>query len=609
MGNSKAEKVYLDHLISRQSIRYVQRDSSHQIREQYPRQRRRSPDPYLRYSDIGGDWFSRIRKPDFQRETSAWSAIQCVEFLESVIRGRIIPSLILWQSEENGSIYVLDGAHRLSVIRAWMVDDWGDSSDDYYERRDLGEIHFAAKETKSLVKHRIGRYSEYEQAYHEREQIIKNGGTPRTAMPPRHFDMASIYGDMVIGNQTLFVQWEEGDYESAEQSFLRINRQGQPLQPWEATLIEFRNSSYARTIMSIANGGETGHYWPEPHEDEKAEYWALAEDFPSKAKSISTRLFVPPFRGPIKDLTVPMVVAPAYFQKHQYLLELIPLIGEATIALTEEQQVKFLKRDYKADPQTLIINASRLLSRLDKGIEHINSLSNSSTSLSIVPLIYWYNDRGVYKRSLLYGFLYWLLSGAEGMVKERKIVFSVNRDRFETVIFNFKSEIADYARSIGAGLKSVKRMAEFYQDLLYFLNDNQDVKSDSLEEVVLGLLSRSSRKGKAKPKSSRKIGKGDKTQVNIRELFHNSIKCHICGGIVNLKDGGLQYDHVQDYAKVQQTDPDELKPTHPFCNNLKPKILDVRNGVEKVILPKLVDDQSSISSGVQLTFWSDDFPG
>src|SRR5690606_30078433 len=99
-------KVHLDHLINRQSIRYIPEGEINVIGSNRPN----TYDPHLRYSDIKGDWFKSIRKPDFQRETNAWSPKQCLEFLESVVKGHIIPSLILWKSTENGFIYVLDGA-------------------------------------------------------------------------------------------------------------------------------------------------------------------------------------------------------------------------------------------------------------------------------------------------------------------------------------------------------------------------------------------------------------------------------------------------------------------------------------------------------------------
>lgn len=266
-------RVHLDHLIRRQSIRYVASSKVDDPPMSAQTWNRFEPaaqeDRALRYDDIRRDeWFSMIRKPDFQRETNAWTPEDCVEFLDSVVYGRIIPSLILWRNEENSFIYVLDGAHRLSVIRAWMIDDWGDKAGDYYVRRDEVQIKEIADRTRQLVRQRIGLFQDFHKAWLEHTDISNQGMAPKQVMEPKRYAQASFYARVMGSLQTLSIQWERGDYSSAEQSFLRINRRGQVLDPWEANLIEYRSGSYARAIMCIANGGESGHYWPQPSPNE-----------------------------------------------------------------------------------------------------------------------------------------------------------------------------------------------------------------------------------------------------------------------------------------------------------------------------------------------------
>lgn len=67
---------------------------------------------------------SLLRKPDFQRETNHWTPDQVVSLLECYINGDLIPSVILWKSPSY--LFVIDGGHRLSVLRAWIEDDYGD---------------------------------------------------------------------------------------------------------------------------------------------------------------------------------------------------------------------------------------------------------------------------------------------------------------------------------------------------------------------------------------------------------------------------------------------------------------------------------------------------
>lgn len=73
-----------------------------------------------------GDFFLSVaRKPDFQRETNEWDAKKIIGLLNSFIDGDLIPAIILWQSPSSYT-FVIDGAHRLSAIAAWVNDDYGD---------------------------------------------------------------------------------------------------------------------------------------------------------------------------------------------------------------------------------------------------------------------------------------------------------------------------------------------------------------------------------------------------------------------------------------------------------------------------------------------------
>lgn len=83
----------------------------------------------IKVSDLKEDNLLRtlLKKPDFQRETRDWSVSQVISFLESIIEKHFIPAVILWQNDAN-DIFVIDGAHRLSALMAWINDDYGDGS-------------------------------------------------------------------------------------------------------------------------------------------------------------------------------------------------------------------------------------------------------------------------------------------------------------------------------------------------------------------------------------------------------------------------------------------------------------------------------------------------
>lgn len=85
-------------------------------------------DVSLRLPDLAPTGISReaLRKPDFQRETAYWTARAIAEFVHSFVSGDFVPSIIGWRNPITGNIFVIDGAHRLSALIAWVEDDYGD---------------------------------------------------------------------------------------------------------------------------------------------------------------------------------------------------------------------------------------------------------------------------------------------------------------------------------------------------------------------------------------------------------------------------------------------------------------------------------------------------
>src|SRR5579859_6550098 len=127
---AKELKVYLDRHIPRDNLLY--KPSSDKITHENSKEFQ----PKLQLSELFGEDAKDdlLRKPDFQRATSAWTPEECVSLLVSVLTEQVIPSIIMWRSPEN-HWYVLDGGHRLSVVLAWIRDDWGDTlaSEEYMD--------------------------------------------------------------------------------------------------------------------------------------------------------------------------------------------------------------------------------------------------------------------------------------------------------------------------------------------------------------------------------------------------------------------------------------------------------------------------------------------
>ena len=163
MNNS----VYLDHHIKREPFLYK---SAQDISNAKPNSTQRvSLLQLIRSVDESresrGGFRRQLSKPDFQRATWAWSPHQCVDLIDSLLNNSVVPSVILWSSPDQ-FIYVLDGGHRISVLLAYLTDDWGDKDTSHLNTSQIDEVRETAFEVRTLLRQRgIASFSEHQTAH------------------------------------------------------------------------------------------------------------------------------------------------------------------------------------------------------------------------------------------------------------------------------------------------------------------------------------------------------------------------------------------------------------------------------------------------------------
>ena len=191
-----------------------------------------------------------LRKPDFQRETNHWSPEQVTTFVASFLDNEVIPSLILWKSKS--FIFVIDGGHRLSALRAWALDDYGSGAESsgFFGSNISKQQKAISKKTQRALEEQIGRFTSL------RDLVGKKADNELTQSRATR-----------LFTRTIPVQWIQGSAAVAETSFFKINTQGTPLDEIEEMLIRNRRKPIAIAARAIVRGG-TGHqYWssfPEP---------------------------------------------------------------------------------------------------------------------------------------------------------------------------------------------------------------------------------------------------------------------------------------------------------------------------------------------------------
>ena len=542
--------VYLDHLIPRQNLRYRRSDEYY---NEHPKI------DTLNISDLLNENLAArvklLRKPDFQRATWSWTPEECVQLLESVINDQVIPSIIMWLNPE-GDYYVLDGGHRISVILAWLRDDWGDEPKGVTLDPDIKlKIQKAAREVRNLVKNKIGAFSDYTESDKEFDRVMEEGKAPKQELNDKIYNRAKFYRKIIGGHVGFPLLWVTGNYEKAELSFLRINKSGKQLSPWETILVENRNSSFARVVMSLTSLASLKHYWPPVDVDLSTEVQNKISSIIINIEKLNKLLFQPNNLTRLTSESFPLMYVPELQKKPVWISELLTVIegGRGREAETE----KLLKKGASAKPEEIVNTGDEIVRNVLQVIEQLTG--SGPTSLSLVPQIYFYGNDKRYVRSLLYGFIYWLFnSGVEKTILDRKLTFTAYRSVFEHVIFNEKSNITSLmTRKTGSGPEVTIQTAEFFQDLCELIVKCKG--SVESENFLIEYNSRLTAPGRKMISISSK---------SLTSTFPN--QCTICGGVL------LSYERT----------PFELEHlVHPFCEANSKQITAIKAGKANMNLP------------------------
>ncbi|MFS0776450.1 DUF262 domain-containing protein [Neobacillus sp. 3P2-tot-E-2] len=173
----------------------------------------------------GQFFYEQLRKPIFQRDTNQWTVERLEKLILTFLDDGLIPAIILWE-DLDGSIYVIDGAHRISSLIAWVNSDYG-------KENELNDSNHTAIE--EYINNRIGSYEEIKRSKDEKYKAAKQ----------------------IIAKRSIAVQWVTGDYGKVKESFIRINEQGVVITEDEKELIEndqLPTSKLSRAILGHGLG-------------------------------------------------------------------------------------------------------------------------------------------------------------------------------------------------------------------------------------------------------------------------------------------------------------------------------------------------------------------
>jgi uncharacterized protein DUF262 len=474
-----------------------------------------------------------FRKPDFQRETNNWDKKRIKELIECYIDESFIPSIILWQNPSTKAIYVIDGAHRLSALLAWINNDYGDGtiSQEYYKYTPIPDAERElAIETRTYIDDAIGSF----------KKISAETG---------------LRWDTII-NRNLDIQIITGDVKKAEDSFFKINQQGVVISTTERHLCKHRDEPISISTRIILKGGAGHQYW-------KGFTTENIGNVPSIAEDLHTLLFKPAYNEESISTILHHPLAGSVPSGMAVAFELVNVISSEGKA-DEKNKIN----DSLNGTQTLnILLATRKICR--------TMLSQEVGSLGLFPSIYFYNSVGKFIEGAFLGMAQLLQEKDKSGDANFKILFTKARKDLELFLVNNKVFLTQINRKFGSADKSTRQFKGFFENLIKIINELYEKKYS--EEVLIKALKakyeflNENELDYKKPKSG-KPSIEQKRALRIKEEILSQPKCKICKGIIHplSKD----YDHKKKHETGGRglSDMDNLQTTHIYCNNSRAKL-------------------------------------
>lgn len=468
-----------------------------------------------------------LRKPDFQRETNHWTPDQVTTFVASFVDGELIPSLILWRSALH--VFVIDGGHRLSALRGWMNDDYGDGiiSIAFYGINGISEDQKrAAKRTRQLIEKKVGRYSG-----------LKGLVGARDLQPAQTTRVQNVL------TRALDHQWVEGTPDVAETSFFKINSQGTPLDDVEEMLLRNRTKAIAIAARAILRAGTGNKYWSKFPAAKQTAIEQAAEEF-------HELLFDPEAEIAVRTVELPIggTVSPVN--------ALSLLIDFLTVASSTQARPRNLSKD------TPDVDGTDTLAVLQLSREIGARLAgNNPESLGLHPAVYFYNERGVYTRHLFLGMVRLITervrNNDSGFFKK----FTRVRKQLEQYLCANKS-------LIGQAFTNVNRDARVLRvrDMLVTLIDRMDRQQNFTTEDILASIGLGGRILDVKnTEFGSAVSEATKAALAISAGLKAAPICPICGGLLYPKKS-VSYDHKVRVRDGGKGNIDNVQMTHPYCN-------------------------------------------
>jgi hypothetical protein len=468
--------------------------------------------------------YDQLRKPDFQRETANWRPDQILSLVQTFADQDIIPSLVLWQ---NGAhIFVIDGAHRLSALIAWVRDDYG-----------AGPI------SRKLFKDGI---PPQQLAMHLETQRLIKGGPGTWADFSANLPLIRMKG--------LDVQWiKDKTPQQAGEAFIRINQAGTQIDHLEVRIIRSPRSALSVATRAIGRGGAGHEYWRHFASEE------VKAKVPELGSEIYKLLFEPALKSPIKTLELPLAGAAYGMGVARLAFDLIALSAGLKIPDSTSRSVTARDRLPADDTGQ---DTVRYLKRARAEVGRI--LSTDPSSFGLHPALYFYAG-GAFQPAALLNMIAWFraLEKRNALPQFRKV-----RGRFEALIMAHPVIMKPPTHLLGTGGRTRTKMLKLFDDVLMAVSQSDDLDAvwQSLGAKYARLVGDENEAAELEDKGAPggKFKSATKSAITLGDLS-SAEKCPLCDGLMH--PNGKVLDHPVKKADRGWSGVKDGRYVHPVCNS------------------------------------------
>jgi len=465
--------------------------------------------------------YGMLRKPHFQRETDDWSIDHVVEFLKSYKEGHLIPAVILWQAE--GYMFVIDGAHRLSALIAWVNDDYGDRSISarYFNNEISKRQKKTAEECRKRIAKEVGTYSELSQL---------------VSLPTRTADELRWSTNLAKGIET---QWVVGDAEMAAKSFLAINQRAVQIDQTERYMIEQRKSPHVIAARALVKSARGHAYWgafDEPN----------VEAIEKNARLIYNAIFEPEDALPAVDVELQPAGAAHTANGLRLALDLVSIVNDVKSKSTDE---------YDATGKS----TARYTEKTHGVVKYIAGKDHAS--LSLHPAVYFWGETGNHRPSIFLA----VVSFVQEMIQRNELIeFTMHRARLEEFLVGNSMIGKQLLGKYGGWKKSVTPIKKMLRTIFDGLKNGKT--NDQIEAEILGDQNPSSTQDvELLVDPGRNVWRETKASLRHKTSLESARRCAICKARLVMADASD--DHIERAVDGGSSYRTNAQLTHRFCNH------------------------------------------